>query len=412
MNNGELFAALLDIVKDKGLSKDYLLETIRTALIHAYKKNYKSEENVDILFDEKTGQMRLITQKTVVEELNEDKVEAQSEILLDEAKKIKKDSNLGDILEIEFLPRDFGRIAAQTGKQIIMQKIREAEREQVLKELQIKANDIITAKVQRFEKADTMRDRDGKPIQTNKLKQNIILDIGKAEAVLPPKEQINGELYKPHDRLKVYVIDVRKAPRGPAVVVSRIHPELVKRLFEREVPEIEQGVVEIKSIAREAGLRTKMAVMSHSTDVDPVGSCVGNRGARVNAVVNELKGERIDIVNYYEDTEQYITSALSPAKVIKVLIDDMSKRREAVVIVEDGQLSLAIGKEGQNARLAAKLTGWKIDIKSDRQIEEAEGISIAEYIEGFASSHENTQALNNIALSKEDEEALFKVDEE
>lgn len=374
----ELQIALTLLQEQKGIEKEYVLEALRAALAHAYKKNYKDDaENVEIVIDSLTGLVKVVAKKLVVEDINEPQEEHTYELIsLEDAKNVKKDSKPGDIIEIDIQPKDFGRISAQTAKQIVLQKIREAERENILKEYQIKANDIITAAVQRFEKIDPNKfnqndKKDHKPDRPDRPRYNVILDIGKAEASMPPKEQVQTEVYKIHDRLKVYVLDVKRTPKGAHIVVSRTHADLVKRLFEREVPEIRDGILEIRSIAREPGLRTKMAVHTNDSNVDPVGSCVGNRGARVNAVVTELQGEKIDIVKYSDDPIAFITAALSPAKVIKVIIDEQNeKKREARVIVEDSQLSLAIGKDGQNARLAAKLTGWKIDIRSNKATEE------------------------------------------
>ncbi len=370
----EMLTALTMIEKEKGIKKDFIIEALKTALHHAYKKNYKDDgENVEIIVDEETGEIKVTAIKLVVEELSEDPAEAVGQMLVEDAKKIKKAAKAGMEIGVEIQPRNFGRIAAQTAKQIILQKLREAERDQILKEYEIITNDIITATVERFEKiehkfsADKPKSIDGKP------KFNVVLDIGRAEAMMPPKEQVSYETYRPHDKLKVYVLDVKSTPKGPHITVSRTHPDLVRRLFEREVPEIRDGVVEIKAIAREAGMRTKIAVHSHDADVDPVGTCVGNRGSRVNAIVGELGNEKIDIIRYSEDPAEFISAALSPAKVVDVTIDQMptgDRGGQASVVVVQSQLSLAIGKEGQNARLAARLTGWRIDIKGDENATE------------------------------------------
>ncbi len=380
----ELQLALDLLEKEKGIKKDYMLDALKGALVHAYKKNYKDEcENVEIVISDK-GVVKVVAQKIVVEDFDEQFGHDDNQILLSDAKEIKAKAKVGDKIKIEIAPKDFGRIAAQTGKQIILQKLREAERERILEEYAIKSNDIISASVRRFEKA-APKIVDGKEIKSDKPRINVILDIGKAEATMPSREQVKGENYTLNDKLKVLVMDVKNTPKGPHIVVSRAQADLVRRLFEREVPEITDGIVEIKSIAREAGVRTKMAVFSNDPQIDPVGSCVGNHGGRVNAVVEELWGEKVDIVKYSEDPVELLTAALSPAKVIKVMVDEeavAAGRKEATVLVDEGQLSLAIGKEGLNARLAAKLTGWKIDIKSDKQYILQQQESGAEIISG------------------------------
>lgn len=365
----ELQLSLEMLEKEKGINKEYMLEALKGALVHAYKKNYKDEcENIEIKISEK-GVVKVVAKKIVVEDFDEELGPDDNQILLNDAKEYKANAKIGDTIKIEIAPKDFGRIAAQTGKQIILQKLREAEREKILEEYSIKSNNIITASVRRFEKAQSKM-IDGQPVKEDKPKINVILDIGKAEATMPSREQVKGENYTLNDKLKVLVVDVKNGPRGPHIVVSRAHADLVKRLFEREVPEINDGIVEIRSIAREAGVRTKMAVWSNDPEVDPVGACVGNHGSRVNAVVEELWGEKVDIVKYSDNPEELLCAAISPAKVIKVIISEQwetAGKKEATMLVDEGQLSLAIGKEGLNARLAAKLTGWKIDIKSDKQ---------------------------------------------
>jgi len=368
----ELQLALELLEKEKGIDKDYMLDALKNALVHAYKKNYKDEcENIEITISEK-GVVKVVARKIVVEDFDEAFGPDDNQILLNDAKEYKAKAKIGDTIKIEIAPKDFGRIAAQTGKQIILQKLREAERERIFEELSIKSNDIITASVRRFEKVEPKM-IDGQPVKNDKPKVNVILDIGKAEATMPTREQTPGENYTLNDKLRVLVVDVKNGPRGPHIVVSRTQPDLVRRLFEREVPEIGDGIVEIKSVAREAGNRTKIAVWSNDPQVDPVGACVGNHGSRVNAVVEELWGEKVDIVKYSEDPEELLTAAISPAKVTQVIVSDRfitEGKKEATVLVDEGQLSLAIGKEGLNARLAAKLTGWKIDIKSDKSYEE------------------------------------------
>ena len=373
-NINELQIALDLLEKEKGIDKEYMLDALKTALIHAYKRNYKDEcENIEINISD-SGNVKVIASKIVVEDFDEQFGPDDNQILLNDAKEYKAKAKIGDTIKIEIAPKDFGRIAAQTGKQIILQKLREAERERILEEFSIKSSDIITATVRRFEKV-VPRPTDDKPAKPQPVKINVILDIGKAEATMTSREQVKGENYTINDKLKVLVLDVRNSPRGPHILVSRAHADLVRRLFEREVPEIADGILEIKSVAREAGVRSKIAVFSNDPNVDPVGSCVGNRGSRVNAVVEELWGEKVDIVKYSDDPTEYLTAAISPAKVSKVIVSEEWEtlgKKEATVVVDDSQLSLAIGKEGLNARLAAKLTGWKIDIKSTSQYEVGE----------------------------------------
>lgn len=348
--NSDFLEALADIEKEKGIDKEILLEAIEAALISAYKRNYGgSANNVRVQIDRVSGEVRVFSRKSVVEEV----VDENTQISLAEAKKIDPRYELDDVVENEVTPKEFGRIAAQTAKQVVVQRIREAERGILYEEYADREGDIITGIVQRHEM------------------KNIIIDLGRAEGILAPQEQMPNETYRQNDRIKVYIVQVNKTTKGPQIILSRTHPGLLKRLFELEVPEIHDGIVEIKGIAREAGSRSKIAVASNDENVDAVGSCVGPRGMRVQATVNELKGEKIDIVKYDPEPSQYIANALSPAKVLSVQLDEEAK--VARVIVPDRQLSLAIGKEGQNARLAAKLTGWKIDIKSESQVLEAEG---------------------------------------
>ncbi len=347
--NKELIAALEVLEKEKGISKESLFEAIESNLVVAYKNNFNKADNVTVTMDRETGEFHIYSQKTVVEEV-EDTV---SQISLEDARNIKASYELGDIVNIEIQSQDFGRIATQSAKNGILQKIREEERKSLYEHYYEKQNDIITGIVQRI---------NGK---------NISINLGKVDTVLMEKEQSKGEFFRPNDRIKLYVTEVKDNGRGPRINVSRTHPNLVKRLFEQEVTEIQDGTVEIKSIAREAGSRTKIAVWSNNEDVDAVGACVGINGARVNAVVDELQNEKMDIINWSENPAILIENALSPSKVVSVLADPDNK--EALVVVPDLQLSLAIGKEGQNARLAAKLTGFKIDIKSESQAKE-EGI--------------------------------------
>lgn len=344
--NSEFIEALEELEREKGIAMDILLEALEAALISAYKRNFGSLQNVRVNIDRATGEIKVYARKTVVEVVEDER----SEVLLEEARSKDPRYELGDILEVEVTPRDFGRIAAQTAKQVVVQRIREAERGIIYEEFSNREGDIVTGIVQRQDQ------------------KNIYIDLGKTEAILGPTEQIPGEAYKHGDRLKTYIVEVKKTTKGPQILVSRTHPGLLKRLFELEVPEIHDGVVELKSVAREAGARSKIAVYSRDENVDPVGACVGPKGMRVQTIVNELKGEKIDIVKWHQEPAKFVANALSPAKVIDVDIIEVEKI--ARVVVPDYQLSLAIGKEGQNARLSAKLTGWKIDIKSESQVEE------------------------------------------
>lgn len=346
--NEEFIGALKEIVKEKGVSEDLIFTTIEDALVAAYKKNYANSlaQNVRISMSRETGEIHVYAQKDVVDEVYDD----TTEISIEKAKEISPKYEVGDVLEVEVTPRSFGRVAAQLAKQVVVQRIKEAERNIIYNEFVEKEYDIITGIVAR------------------KDKNNIFIDLGKIEALLGPNEQMPGENYNFNDKLKLYIVEVKNTTKGAQVVVSRTHPGLVKRLFELEVPEIFDGIVEIKSIAREAGSRTKIAVSSNDETIDPMGSCVGPKGVRVQNIVNELKNEKIDIIKWAKLPEEYIANSLSPAKVLDAEIDEESKC--AKVVVDDNQLSLAIGKEGQNVRLAAKLTGWKIDIKSKSQVEE------------------------------------------
>ncbi|GAX90564.1 transcription termination factor NusA [Effusibacillus lacus] len=347
--NVDFIEALEQLEREKGIKKEVLIEAIEAALISGYKRNFNSAANVRVDIDRLRGDVRVFARKQVVE----DPEDPRLEISLDAAEQIDPGLQIGDIVEIEVTPRDFGRIAAQTAKQVVTQRIREAERGLIYSEFIDREDDIVNGVVQR---------QDGK---------NYYVDLGKIEAVLPFTEVIPGEKFKHNDRVKTYITKVEKTTKGPQVMISRTHPGLLKRLFELEVPEIYDGVVEIKSVSREAGQRSKIAVHTKNPDVDPVGACVGPRGSRVQTIVNELRGEKIDIVRWSEDLTEFVANALSPAKVINVEVDEDEK--VARVIVPDYQLSLAIGKEGQNARLAAKLTGCKIDIKSETQSVQTSG---------------------------------------
>ncbi len=345
--NMELMEALDILEKEKNISKDTLLEAIEQSLIQACKNHFGKADNVIVNINPKTCDFGVFAEKTVVEQV-EDPV---MEISLAEAQKLNGNMDLGDIVRVEIKSKQFGRIATQNAKNVILQKIREEERKALFDQYYCKEKDVVTGIVQRY------------------FGKNVSVNLGKVDAVLNESEQIKGEVFQPTERIKVYILEVRDAPKGPKILVSRTHPELVKRLFESEVTEVKEGIVEIKSIAREAGSRSKIAVWSNDPDVDPVGSCVGMNGARVNAVVHELRGEKIDIINWSDNPALLIENALSPAKVIAVLADPDEKT--ALVVVPDYQLSLAIGKEGQNARLAARLTGFKIDIKSETQARES-----------------------------------------
>jgi len=335
--------ALKELAAEKGVEEEVLFDAIEAALISAYKRNFGSAQNVRVVLDRHTGAYHVYAIKTVVEEVFDD----VEEISLAQARTINPDYEIDDTIEIEVTPANFGRIAAQAAKQVVVQRVREAERGIIYEEFMSREGDIITGLVSRVEN------------------RNVFIDLGKTEAILMPAEQIAGETYEHGDRIKAYIVEVKRTSKGPQIVVSRTHPGLLKRLFELEVPEIQEGIVEIKSVAREPGMRSKIAVWSKDEDVDPVGSCVGHKGMRVQAIVDELGSEKIDIVKWNEDSAKFIANALSPAKVVSVAVNEDEKVSR--VVVPDYQLSLAIGKEGQNARLAAKLTGWKIDIKSETQ---------------------------------------------
>lgn len=348
--NQEFIGALKEIVKDKGISEDLLFTTIEDALVAAYKKNYagptSSAQNVKVTIDRESGEIHVYSQKIVVEEVFDN----VTEIGLEEAQEIKPTYDLDDVVDFEVTPKNFGRVAAQLAKGVVTQRIREAERSIIYNEYKEKEYDIITGTVLREDKG------------------NVFVNIGKLETAIGPNEQIPREKYKFNEKIKLYVVEVKNTSKGAQIIVSRTHPGLVKRLFELEVPEIYDGTVEIKSIAREPGSRTKIAVYSNDEDVDAMGACVGPKGTRVQNIVNELRNEKIDIIKWSKLPEEYISNALSPANVLEVIITD-EENKEAVVVVDESQLSLAIGKEGQNVRLAAKLTGWKIDIKS-KKVEE------------------------------------------
>ena len=342
--NSEFINAIADLEKERGISAEILFDAIEVALITAFKKNFDSNENVRVSMDRETGDIHVYAQRKVVEDV----YDPDLEISLADAKEISKKYELEDIVENEVTPRNFGRIAAQTAKQVVIQRIREAEREATFNQYSDKDGDIVNG------------------IVTTLDKRGLVVNIGKTEALMLTQELIPGENFKIGERIKAYITKVEKSLKGPQVFISRTHPGLVKRLFELEVPEIYEGIIEIVSIAREAGSRTKMAVMTKMENIDPVGSCVGQKGTRVQNIINELRGEKIDIIEWSPNYAQYIASALNPAEVLAV--DVQEEEKTAKVVVPDNQLSLAIGKEGQNARLAARLTGFKIDIKSETQI--------------------------------------------
>lgn len=344
----EVILALKAIVEEKGISEQMLFETLEDALIAAFKKNYANSgnQNVRVRIDRETGEIKVFALRQVVEEVFDE----EEEISLEDAQAINKKYELLDFVEKEVTPENFARVAAQAAKQIVTQRIKEAERSILYNEYHEKEFDVIQGIVQRKDKG------------------NIYIDLGKSETVLTPSEQIPGEKYEFNDKILLYIVEVKQNPKGPMISVSRTHPGLVKRLFEKEVPEIYDGIVEIKSISREAGSRTKIAVSSNDPEVEPMGACVGPRGTRVQRIVNELRNEKIDIIRWSKDPKEFIANALSPAKVLDVLIEESGN--SCKVIVDENQLSLAIGKEGQNVRLAAKLTGWKIDIKSKKQFDQ------------------------------------------
>lgn len=344
--SSDLLDALTALEEQKGISRDVLIEAIEAALVTAYKRNFNQAQNVRVDLNLDKGTMLVYSRKDVVAEVEDDRLQ----IAIEDAKIINPAYEIGDVLEQEVTPRNFGRIAAQTAKQVVTQRVREAERGLIYEEYVDREDDIVVGTIERQDA------------------RQIYVSLGKVEAALPLNEQIQGEVYKPQSRIRVYITKVERTTRGPQVIVSRTHPGLLRRLFEMEVPEIFDGTVEIKSIAREAGDRSKISVHAHNEEVDPVGSCVGAKGARVQNIVNELNGEKIDIVEWSEDPTIFVANALSPSKVLDVQVNEEDK--STTVVVPDYQLSLAIGKRGQNARLAAKLTGWKIDIKSETDARE------------------------------------------
>ena len=357
--NADFLDALRQIEKEKEIPLEVLLSTIESALETAYKKNYAATGDIRVRVSSSKGGFHVYCEKDIVEKVENE----HTEITVEEARKHNPDAVVGQSIEIEVTPENFGRIAAQTAKQVVVQRIREAEREHVYEEFGDRVGEVITCTVSRREQ------------------RNVFVNLGKLEALLPPAEQVPTEPYRFNDRLKVYLLEVRRTPKGPLVVVSRTHPSLIRRLFEFEVPEIAEGIVTIKSVAREPGARTKVAVHSTDEKVDPMGACVGHRGTRVQSIVNELYGEKIDIVRWNERIDKFIQEALSPAKAVSVKVDEETKT--ALVIMPDSQLSLAIGKSGQNVRLAARLTGWRIDIRSEGQL--ARAALMGEDVEGVVA---------------------------
>ncbi|SOB93264.1 NusA antitermination factor [Ureibacillus xyleni] len=381
--SSDLLDALTALEQQKGISREVLVEAIEAALVTAYKRNFNQAQNVRVDLNLENGSMIVYSRKDVVEEVEDDRLQ----IAVEDAKEINPAYEVGDVLEQEVTPRNFGRIAAQTAKQVVTQRVREAERGLIFEEFVDRTDDIVNGIIERQDA------------------RNIYISLGKVEAALPVNEQIQGEVYKPQQRIRVYITKVERTTRGPQVIVSRTHPGLLRRLFEMEVPEIYEGIVEIKSIAREAGDRSKISVYAHNEEVDAVGACVGAKGARVQTIVNELNGEKIDIVEWSEDPVVFVANALSPSKVLDVQVNEEEK--STTVVVPDYQLSLAIGKRGQNARLAAKLTGWKIDIKSETDAREL-GIYPSE-----SSRFIQEQDNDNDSLYDEDiEYDLYQDDEE
>lgn len=383
IGGGNLNEALEELERERGISKEVLVNSLCDAMVAAYKKHMRNKEatNIEAILDEQSGEIGVFSTKVVVESVEDD----ETQISLAEAKEIDEDVEVGDEVKLEVTPEQFGRIAAQAAKQVLTQRIREAERNLVLNEFLDKKGTLTTGIIQRVEN------------------RNVIVNIGKTDAIMPQKEQIPGEYYKPGNRIRVFVLNVKETTRLPQVIVSHAHAEIVRELFELEVPEIEDGIVEIKSIAREAGFRTKIAVWSNDPEVDSVGACIGPRGSRIQTIVSELKNEKIDIVRYSEDPVEYIVNALSPARVVSVdILADDEYAHEAMVVVPDDQLSLAIGREGQNVRLAHKLTGWKIDIKSVSQMEKAEAAHV----------YEEPEEVIEDDFSQEDDELQQEIEEE
>ena len=389
MDNGkELIIALNQIEKEKGISKEILIEAMENSLVAACKNHFGKADNIKVDINRETGNVKVHAEKLVVEEVEDD----VTQISLEQASEISSKYSLGDVVNIEVTPKNFGRIAAQKAKQVVVQKIREEERKALYEMYYAKEKDIVTGIVQK------------------RYGNNININLGKVDAVLAESEQVRGEVLKTNDRIKVYVVEVKNSTKGPRINVSRSHPDLVKRLFEAEVAEVKDGTVEIKSIAREAGSRTKMAVYSNNPDVDPVGACVGVNGSRVNNVVSELLNEKIDIINWSDDPKVLIENALSPSKVVSVEVN--VEEKSAKVVVPDYQLSLAIGREGQNARLAARLTGYKIDIKSETQAAELRAKEMDEIVEEVLENYDEVEDTDAVTTEEIIEEVVAEEVEE
>ena len=394
MDNGrELIDALTQVSREKGIDKEVIFEAIEASLVSACKKHFSANANVRVIVDRETGEYIVLATKIVSEVVEDDMIE----IALDDARKLNPQYELGDSVEVKIKPGNFGRISAQTAKQVVVQKFREAEREILFNEYIGKQNQIITGVVQRSDR------------------RNVILSLGRLDAFLPIAEQIPREIYRFNDRIRVYVLEVKQSSKGPIVNVSRTHPELLRYLFEQEVPEIGDGIVEIKSIVREAGNRSKIAVHTQNKNVDPIGACVGQNGQRVHIISGELRGEKLDIIQWSEDPAKYIASALSPSKVVTVAVNEADQ--VAHVVVPDNQLSLAIGKEGQNARLAARLTGWRIDIKSESQADGTDFLVFPNMVEDTAKAEIETayadfyETANTEAIETTEETAEISVKE-
>ena len=384
--------ALDELEKDKNIDKGVILEALEKALIKSYQKNYDNAENVDVVVDKETGNIEVFALRTIVDEVNDN----INEISLKEANEIDKELGIGDVARIKIAPKNFGRVAAQTARNIVIQKIRDAQRDSVYGEYLDRENEMITGTIQREDK------------------YNVYINLDKIEGVVPLKEQVASEKYIPNERMKFLIKDVKSSSKEPQIILSRSSENLVKRLFELEVPEINDGTIEIYSIAREAGSRTKIAVFSNDDAIDAVGACIGYKGVRVNSIVDELQNEKIDIINYDKDIKVFISNALSPADIVDVLINE--KKKQSLVVVNDYQLSLAIGKEGQNARLAARLTSWKIDIKSKEDFDTMSQEDIDQIL-GLVDDEEDSSESMEEALSDENfkeasEESLVELDDD
>lgn len=386
--NKEFIIALEELEKSKNVDKKIILEALEKALVKSYQKNYDNNENVDVNIDDKTGEIEVYSLKNVVDEVND----PIAEISKTKAREIDSKLDLGDICRVKIAPKNFGRVAAQTARNIVLQKIRDAQRDSVYSEYLDRANEIITGVVQREDK------------------YNVYINLDKIEGVIPLKEQVENEKYIPNQRIKVLIKDVKNTTKEPQIILSRKDKDLVVRLFELEVPEITNGIIEIYGIDREAGSRTKIAVFSNDPEIDSIGACIGFKGARVNTIVEELQGEKIDIINYDKDIKTFIRNSLSPAEINEVYIND--KKKQSLVVVREDQLSLAIGKEGQNARLAARLTGWKIDIKSQEEYDKLDQEEIDEIL-GLNEEDEKIEALNESVeeTEVEDESELIEMDD-